>query len=337
MSIPTPTGFAYRRTEYRYVALYRDGSWQPGGLTTDETVTLNESACVLQYAQTCFEGLKAFRTEDGHIVCFRPDLNEARLHDSCIRMKIPPLPAGMFEEAVRQVVLANRDAIPDAESGGSLYLRPFVFGTNPVLGVKPASEFQFRLFASPVGSYFAGGARPLRLRITDFDRAAPHGTGHIKAGLNYAMSLFAIADAHEKGYDENLYLDAAARTFVEETGGANIIFITRDGEMVTPHSDSILPSVTRRSLLYVGEHYLGMKTAERPVRADEIGTFVECGLCGTAAVISPVGSIDDPGRGETYCFRAGSPDSRITALRETLVSIQHRKLPAPDGWIMEIE
>ena len=199
MSIPTPTGFAYRRTEYRYVALYRDGSWQPGGLTTDETVTLNESACVLQYAQTCFEGLKAFRTEDGHIVCFRPDLNEARLHDSCIRMRIPPLPAGMFEDAVRQVVLANRDAIPDAESGGSLYLRPFVFGTNPVLGVKPASEFQFRLFASPVGSYFAGGARPLRLRITDFDRAAPHGTGHIKAGLNYAMSLFAIADAHEKG------------------------------------------------------------------------------------------------------------------------------------------
>ena len=216
MSIPTPTGFAYRRTEYRYVALYRDGSWQPGGLTTDETVTLNESACVLQYAQTCFEGLKAFRTEDGHIVCFRPDLNEARLHDSCIRMRIPPLPAGMFEDAVRQVVLANRDAIPDAESGGSLYLRPFVFGTNPVLGVKPASEFQFRLFASPVGSYFAGGARPLRLRITDFDRAAPHGTGHIKAGLNYAMSLFAIADAHEKGYDENLYLDAATRTFVEE-------------------------------------------------------------------------------------------------------------------------
>ena len=335
MSIPTPTGFAYRRTEYRYVALYRDGSWQPGGLTTDETVTLNEAACVLQYAQTCFEGLKAFRTEDGHIVCFRPDLNEARLHDSCIRMKIPPLPAGMFEDAVRQVVLANRDAIPDAESGGSLYLRPFVFGTNPVLGVKPASEFQFRLFASPVGSYFAGGARPLRLRITDFDRAAPHGTGHIKAGLNYAMSLFAIADAHEKGYDENLYLDAATRTFVEETGGANIIFITRDGEMVTPHSDSILPSVTRRSLLYVGEHYLGMKTAERPVRADEIGTFVECGLCGTAAVISPVGSIDDPGRGETYCFRAGSPDSRITALRETLLSIQHRKLPAPDGWMTD--
>ena len=151
------------------------------------------------------------------------------------------------------------------------------------------------------------------------------------------MSLFAIADAHEKGYDENLYLDAATRTFVEETGGANIIFIPRDGEMVTPHSDSILPSVTRRSLLYVGEHYLGMKTAERPVRADEIGTFVECGLCGTAAVISPVGSIDDPGRGETYCFRAGSPDSRITALRETLLSIQHRKLPAPDGWITEIE
>ncbi len=337
MSIPTPTGFAYHKTEYRYVALYRDGAWQPGGLTTDENVTLNESACVLQYAQTCFEGLKVFRTGDGHIVCFRPDLNKARLHDSCIRMKMPPLPDGMFEEAVRQVVLANRDAVPDAASGGSLYLRPFVFGTNPVLGVKPASEFQFRLFASPVGSYFSGGARPLRIRITDFDRAAPHGTGHIKAGLNYAMSLYAIADAHEKGYDENLYLDAGTRTYVEETGGANVIFITRDGEMVTPHSDSILPSVTRRSLLYVGEHYLGMKTVERPVRADEIGEFVECGLCGTAAVISPVASIDNPGSGETFTYRAGEPDSKIAALRETLLSIQHREIPAPEGWIMEIE
>jgi branched-chain amino acid aminotransferase len=332
-----PTGFAYHKTAFRYVSLSQNGAWMPGSLTTDETVTLNESACVLQYAQTCFEGLKAFRTESGHIICFRPDLNAARLHDSCIRMRIPPLPDGMFEDALRQVVLANRDDVPDAKSGGSLYLRPVIFGTNPVLGVKPATEFQFRLFASPVGSYFAGGARPLRIRITDFDRAAPHGTGHIKAGLNYAMSLYAIADAHEKGYDENLYLDAATRTYVEETGGANIIFITKDGEMVTPKSDSILPSITRRSLLYVGEHYLGMKTIERPVRADELGDFVECGLCGTAAVISPVGTIEKLGSGEVYSFRTGEPDSRIDALRKTLLAIQHNEIPAPDGWIMKIE
>ena len=336
MSTPAPNGFAYHKTEYRYVALYRDDAWQPGSLTKDETITLNESACVLQYAQTCFEGLKAYRTDDGSLVCFRPDLNASRLHDSCVRMMIPPLPDGMFEQAVRQVVTANRDSVPDAASGGSLYLRPVIFGTTPVLGVKPAREFQFRLFASPVGSYFAGGVRPLRIRITDFDRAAPHGTGHIKAGLNYAMSLYAIADAHENGYDENLYLDAATRTYVEETGGANIIFITKDGEMVTPHSDSILPSITRRSLLYVGEHYLGMKTVERPIRADEIGDFVECGLCGTAAVISPVGSIETRGGEGTYTFRTGDPTSRITALRDTLLAIQHGQIPAPEGWLMKI-
>lgn len=335
MSIPTPTGFAYRRTEYRYVALYRDGSWQPGGLTTDETVTLNESACVLQYAQTCFEGLKAYRTADGRTVCFRPDLNAARLQDSCLRMMIPPLPEGMFEEAVRRVVHANRDVIPSPESGGSLYLRPFVFGTNAVLGVKPATEFQFRLFASPVGSYFSGGIRPLRIRVSDFDRAAPHGTGHIKAGLNYAMSLYAIADAHANGYDENLYVDSATRTYIEETGGANVIFITKEGGLVTPASPTILPSITRRSLLYVAEHILHLPAEERPVRLDELGDFTECGLCGTAAVISPVGTVDDHGR--EYHFGVPQERSVISRLYTTLLAIQHGELPAPDGWIMQVD
>ncbi len=329
----TVKGFAYHKTDKRYVALYRDGVWQAGGLTEDADIVLNESACVLQYAQTCFEGLKAYRTADGHIVSFRPDLNAQRLHDSCIRMMIPPLPDGMFEEAVRLVAEANRDWIPDHESGGSLYLRPYIFGTNPVIGVKPATEFQFRLFATPVGSYFAGGARPLRIRISDFDRAAPHGTGHIKAGLNYAMSLYAIADAHEKGYDENLYLDSATRTYVEETGGANVLFVTADGELVTPKSDTILPSITRRSLLYVAEHYLGMKATERKISLDEVksGAFVECGLCGTAAVISPVGTIDDHGTECHFAFHAV-----MDKLRSTLLEIQRGDIPAPQGWLMHI-
>lgn len=327
-------GFAYHQTDKRYVALFRDGAWQAGELTDDPNVVLNESSCVLQYAQTCFEGLKAYRTKDGGIVCFRPDLNAARLHDSCLRMMIPPLLDGMFEEAVRAVVEANRDWIPDCESGGSLYLRPFVFGTNAVLGVKPATEFQFRLFASPVGSYFAGGIHPLRIRITDFDRAAPHGTGHIKAGLNYAMSLYAIADAHAQGYDENLYLDSATRTWVEETGGANVIFITKKGGLVTPKSPTILPSITRRSLLYVAEHYLGIPAEERPVRVDELGDFSECGLCGTAAVISPVGTIDD--HGTEYRFGVPEEQSVITKLYRTLLAIQHGEIPAPDGWLVRI-
>lgn len=264
MEKETVKGFAYHETPARYVAVYRDGAWEEGHLTDDPNVVLNESACVLQYAQTCFEGLKAYRTADGRTVCFRPDLNAARLQDSCLRMMIPPLPEGMFEEAVRRVVHANRDVIPSPESGGSLYLRPFVFGTNAVLGVKPATEFQFRLFASPVGSYFSGGIRPLRIRVSDFDRAAPHGTGHIKAGLNYAMSLYAIADAHANGYDENLYVDSATRTYIEETGGANVIFITKEGGLVTPASPTILPSITRRSLLYVAEHILHLPAEERP-------------------------------------------------------------------------
>ena len=290
---------------------------------------------MLQYAQTCFEGLKAYRTPDGEIVCFRPDLNAARLHDSCLRMMIPPLPAGMFEEAVRQVVQANEKWVPSAASGGSLYLRPFIFGSNAVIGVKPATEFEFRLFATPVGAYFKGGARPLKLRICDYDRAAPHGTGHIKAGLNYAMSLYAIADAHEQGYDENLYLDSATHTYVEETGGANVIFITKEGGLVTPKSSTILPSITRRSLLYVAEHYLGIPAEERPVRADELGDFAECGLCGTAAVISPVGTIVD--HDKEYHFGAADPaQSVINKLYETLLAIQHGEKPAPEGWLLHV-
>lgn len=329
------TGFSYHKIGKRYVAEYTDGKWQKGCLTDNAQITLNECSCVLQYAQTCFEGLKAYRTKTGKIVCFRPELNEERLHDSCVRMMIPPLPEGMFKEAVLEVAEANREWIPDYESDGALYLRPFVFGKNAVMGVKPATEFEFRVFATPVGSYFDEGEKLLNLRISDYDRAAPHGTGNIKAGLNYAMSLFAITDAHEKGYDENVYLDSATRTYIEETGGANIIFITADNTLVTPKSDSILPSVTRRSLLYVAKNYLGLKTEERRVKKDELESFKECGLCGTAAVISPVGTIDD--HGKIYRFDGVSEEeSVIKKLYNTLIAIQHCNLPAPKGWITEI-
>ena len=329
-------GFGYVETEYRYLTTYKDGKWDEGGLITDANVVLNECAGVFQYAQTVFEGLKAYYTKDGHIVCFRPDLNAERLNQSCERLVMPTLPEGRFLEAVKEVVKANKDFVPPYGHGASLYIRPYMMGTNSVIGVKPADEYQFRVFTTPVGPYFKGGAKPIKIRITDFDRAAPHGTGHIKAGLNYAMSLYAITDAHNEGYAENMYLDAATRTHVEETGGANFIFITKDGKLVTPKSDSILPSITRRSLMYVAEHYLGMTVEHRPVRKDELKDFAEIGLCGTAAVISPVGQIDTPEG--AINVPAGMDDmGPITKkLYDTLLGIQHGEIEAPEGWVVKI-
>lgn len=329
-------GFSYVQTDKRFVSVYKDGQWDAGTLSDDATITMSECACVLQYAQTCFEGLKAYTTVDGKIVCFRPDLNASRMADSCRRMKMPVFPEDKFVEAVVETVKANAQWVPPYGSGASLYLRPFMFGSNAVIGVKPATEFQFRIFATPVGPYFKGGVKPLTVRISDLDRAAPKGTGHIKAGLNYAMSLYNIVDAHEQGYDENVYLDSATRTHIEETGGANIIFITKDGKLVTPKSDTILPSITRRSLLQVAKDYLGMEVEERVVTLDEVGEFAECGLCGTAAVISPVGKIVD--HGKEICFPSGMSDmGPVTKkLYNTLLDIQMGRIEGPEGWVKVI-
>ncbi len=326
-------GFAYVQTDKRYVANYKDGNWDDGCLTEDATITITECAGVLQYAQTCFEGLKAYTTVDGKIVCFRPDMNAARMADSCRGLEMPAFPEDRFVEAVVEVVKANKEWVPPYGSGASLYLRPFMFGSNAVIGVKPATEYQFRIFATPVGPYFKGGIKPLTLRISDLDRAAPKGTGNIKAGLNYAMSLRNIVDAHNCGYDENVYVDSATRTFIEETGGANIIFVTKDGKLVTPKSDTILPSITRRSLMQVAEQYLGMEVEQREIKLSEIDQFTECGLCGTAAVISPVGKIVDHGKEITF---AGMGPV-IQKLYDTLRGIQMGEIEGPDGWIKVIE
>ena len=327
-------GFGYIKTDYRFVSNYKEGKWDDGTLSTDDMIQMSECACVLQYAQTCFEGLKAYTTANGDIVCFRPDLNAQRMAESCERMKMPVFPVDKFVDAVVQTVKANKEWVPPYGSGASLYLRPYMFGYNPVIGVKPADEFQFRIFATPVGPYFKGGVKPLTVRISDFDRAAPRGTGHIKAGLNYAMSLFAIVDAHEKGFDENIYLDSGSRTYIEETGGANIIFVTKDNKIVTPKSDTILPSITRRSLVEVAKQ-LGYEVEERPVALAEIENFAECGLCGTAAVISPVGKIVDHGREIVYGMDDMGPV--IKKLYDTLRGIQLGTVGAPDGWIKVIE
>lgn len=328
--------FSYRPITKRYVANYKDGKWGKGSLTEDATVTLNECAGILQYCQEVFEGLKAYRTKDGKIVAFRPDLNAERMVDSAKRLEMPPVSKEMFLEAVDGVAKANEDWIPPYESGGALYLRPYLFATGSVIGVKPADAYQFRLFGTPVGSYFKNGIKPITLTVSDFDRAAPHGTGHIKAGLNYAMSLHAYIHAHENGFDENMFLDPATRTYVEETGGANFLFVTKDNTVITPKSNSILPSITRRSLMQIAED-LGYKTEQRPVKLAELSEFAECGLCGTAAVICPVGKVVD--HGKEIAFPSGMQEMGpvLTKLYKTLRGMQLCNIEAPKGWVRVIK
>lgn len=330
-------GFGYMPTDKRFVSNYKNGAWDEGTLTSDPNVVISECAGVLQYSQSCFEGLKAYTTEDGHIVIFRPDMNAARMKDSCKRLEMPVYPEDKWVEAVVSVVKANAAYVPPYGSGATLYLRPYMFGSDAVIGVHPSAEYQFRIFCTPVGPYFKGGAKPITIRVSDYDRAAPHGTGNIKAGLNYAMSLYPIMEAHRQGFDENMYLDPATRTKVEETGGANFLFVTKDGKVVTPKSDSILPSITRRSLVYVAREYLGLEVEEREVYFDEVKDFAECGLCGTAAVISPVGKIVD--HGKEICIPSGMEKmGEITQkLYDTLTGIQMGRIKAPEGWIKVVE
>lgn len=333
----TNLGFAYVKTDKRFVSNFQDGKWDDGALISDETVTMSECAGVLQYSQSCFEGMKAYTTEDGRIVTFRPDLNGQRMEDSCRRLEMPVYPKERFIDAIVQTVKANAAWVPPYGSGATLYIRPFMFASGSVIGVKPATEYQFRVFVTPVGPYFKGGVKPLTLCISDFDRAAPNGTGHIKAGLNYAMSLHASVTAHANGFDENMFLDPSTRTKVEETGGANFLFVTKDNKVVTPKSSSILPSITRRSLMAVADEYLGLEVEERTVYVDELKDFAECGLCGTAAVISPVGKVVD--HGKEICFPSGMNNMGpvIQKLYDTLTGIQMGRIEAPAGWIKVIK
>ena len=328
-------GFAYQPTDYSYVCNYKDGQWEEGGLTEDHTVTLSECAGLLHYCQEVFEGLKAYTAEDGSIVCFRPDMNAQRMFDSAARLEMPQFPKEKFVEAVKMVVKANAAWVPPFGSGATLYVRPFMFATGDVIGVKPADEYQFRILVTPVGPYSKGGVKPVKLQVPEFDRAAPHGTGNIKAGLNYAMSLHPSVLAHAAGYADNLFLDPQTRTYVEETGGANVLFVTKDGKLVVPQSftDSILPSITRRSLVQVAED-LGMEVEQRPVRFDEIDQFVECGMCGTAAVISPVGQIDNGDTSVVYGMEHVGPVMK--KLRETLTGIQSGAVEDKHDWVFKI-
>lgn len=333
-------GFAYQPTDYSYVCNYKNGAWEEGGLTTDHTVTLSECSGILHYCQEVFEGLKAYTTKSGDIVCFRPGLNADRMYDSAARLVMPSFPRDKFVDAVKQVVKANAAWVPPFGSGATLYVRPLMFATGNVIGVKPADEYQFRILVTPVGPYYSGGVKPVKVRISEYDRAAPHGTGNIKAGLNYAMSLKAGVEAHEQGYADNMYLDPQTRTYVEEAGGANFLFVDKAGDLVVPQSftDSILPSITRRSLVDVATKMLGMKVVERPVKFQEVedGEFTECGMCGTAAVISPVGEVDNGAEKIVFASGMEQVGPVMKKLRETLTSIQDGEIEGPEGWVVKI-
>ena len=332
--------FSYMPTDYSYVCNWKNGEWEEGGLTTDHSIQLSECAGIFHYCQEVFEGLKAYTTKDGDIVCFRPDLNAQRMFESTERLCMPQFPVDKFVEAVKEVVKANAAWVPPFGSGATLYIRPFMIATGIVIGVSPAPEYQFRILVTPVGPYYKGGETSVTLGMSKYDRAAPHGTGNIKAGLNYAMSIKAGVEAHAAGFADNMYLDSESRTYVEEAGGANFLFVDKEGNLVVPksHTDSILPSITRRSLVTVAKDMLGMNVIERPVKFSEVeaGEFVECGMCGTAAVISPVGHIKGEGVDIAFADCAETSGPVMKKLRQTLVSIQNGEVEGPEGWIVKI-
>lgn len=331
-------GFKYQPCDFSYVSNYKDGAWDEGGLTDDHSLVVSECAGIFHYCQEVFEGLKAYTTKDGRVVCFRPHENAKRMVTSAKRLVMPPFPEDRFVEAVKEVVRANAAWVPPFGVGATLYIRPFMVATGNVIGVAPADEYQFRILVTPVGPYYSGGVKPVRVCVPEYDRAAPHGTGNIKAGLNYAMSMYPSVEAHRKGFADNMYLDPETHSFVEESGGANFLFVDANNTLVVPKSatDSILPSITRRSLVDVAEKLLDMKVEERPVRFDEVKNFVECGMCGTAAVISPVGEVQDGD--ETIVIGAGLTHvgPAMQRLRETLVGIQQGELEDSFNWVEEI-
>lgn len=330
-------GFEYHKLPYRYVSYYKDGQWDNGQLSEDATLHISEASPALHYGQQAFEGLKAYRTKDGSIQLFRPDRNAARLQATADRLLMPQVPTEQFIDAVKQVVKANEDYVPPYGTGATLYLRPLLIGVGDIIGVKPANEYIFTVFAMPVGAYFKGGLVPTNFIVSeDYDRAAPYGTGAAKVGGNYAGSLLPGKQAKSNGYSDVIYLDPATHTKIEEVGAANFFGITADNEFVTPLSPSILPSITKYSLLELAEKRLGMTVIEGDVPIAELDRFVEAGACGTAAVISPIGGIQF--KDKRHVFYSETEVGPVThRLYDELVGIQFGDIEAPEGWIVKVD
>lgn len=329
-------GFSYIKTDYRFIARWKDGQWDKGELTTDSTLHIHEGSTALHYGQQCFEGLKAYRCKDGSINLFRPDQNAIRMQTTCDRLLMPKVPVEMFIDACKQVVKANQEWLAPYGSGATLYLRPFVIGVGENIGVRAAPEYIFSVFCCPVGAYFKGGLAPSNFLVTDYDRAAPHGTGGVKVGGNYAASLLPHELAVERNFADCIYLDPKTHTKIEEVGAANFFGITRDNKFITPKSPSILPSITKYSLLWLAENRLGMEAIEGDVYINELAQFAEAGACGTAAVISPIGGIQ---HGDNFhVFYSEKEVGPITQkLYAELTGIQFGDVEAPEGWIVKVE
>ncbi|AIY83236.1 MAG: branched-chain amino acid aminotransferase [Clostridium baratii] len=329
-------GFDYIKTDLRYVSIWENGKWDDGKLVEDNKLVIEEGAPALHYGQQCFEGLKAYRTKNGDIQLFRPDKNAERLNNSCKRLLMPEVPVEKFIDACMQVVKANEDFVPPYGTGATLYLRPFLIGVGDNIGLKPASKFIFSVFCIPVGPYFKGGMKPVNFIISDYDRAAPNGTGAQKVGGNYAGSLIAQKIAKENGYADAIFLDPATHTKIEEVGSANFFGITKDNKFVTPLSPSILPSITKYSLLEIARDYFNMEVIEGDVYINKIDDFKEAGACGTAAVITPIGGIQF--NDKLHVFYDEKEVGPITKkLYDTLVGIQFGDIEAPKGWIYKVK
>lgn len=328
-------GFSYMKTDLRYVSYYKDGKWDEGKLVEENVLHINEASTALHYGQQAFEGLKAYRCKDGSINLFRPDQNAARLARSCRRLLMPEFPEDRFVEAVKEVVRANQDWVPPYGTGGSLYIRPLIIGLDGTIGVHPASEYLFTIFVFPVGAYFKGGLTPTSFVVSDYDRAAPVGTGAAKVGGNYAASLLPGKEAKQRHFSDCIYLDPLTHTKIEEVGAANFFGITADNQFITPYSPSILPSITKYSLLWLAEHRLGMTVKEGDVYIDRLDEFTEAGACGTAAVISPIAGIQ---YGDNYhVFYSETEVGPVTRrLYDELVGIQYGDVEAPEGWIQKV-
>lgn len=329
-------GFNYIKTDFRYVSRWKDGKWDEGKLTEDNKLSISEASTALHYGQQCFEGLKAYRRKDGKIQLFRPDQNAKRLNNSCKRILMPEIPEEKFIDACIQVVKANEAYVPPYGTGATLYLRPFVIGVGDNVGVKPAPEYIFCVFCVPVGPYFKGGMTPVNFTISEYDRAAPYGTGAAKVGGNYAASLYPHELAAKKGFADCIYLDPETHTKIEEVGAANFFGITNDNKFITPDSPSILPSITKYSLMHIAKNYLEMEVEERDVLIDKLDEFKEAGACGTAAVITPIGGIEY--KGNLHVFHSETEVGPVTKkLYDTLYGIQFGDVEAPEGWIVEVK
>lgn len=332
-------GFQYVKTDFRFSAIHRDGGWDEGTLVSDEHIAVHEGAPALHYAQQCFEGMKAQTAEDGRILLFRPDLNSQRMNDAATRLLMPEVPRELFMRGVEEAVRSNYPWIPPYGSGASLYIRPMLIGVGENLGLKPARQFEFRVFVSPVGPYYKeAGLAVISLAVSGMDRAAPKGTGSFKVGANYAGGLLATRKAQELGANEALYLDSAEGRFIDEAGSANIIIVMKDGTLVTPASRAILPSITRRSIMEIARTELGMKTEERPIELrTEIDQFEEMAACGTAAVLSPVGRIYFDDEWHVIHKDGKTVGPIMQKVYDSLVELQKGDREDRFGWLHEVE